>query len=128
MTVDGKASPGGTMGSTEGAPLGGSEGDGIDLDAGQRMAIGAAWEGIEDKTCYEMLLLPRSADAGAIKKAYYKEARVCHPDKNVGDAEATAKFQKLSDVDLLDIHNIVEPCSSMGIRLLPSKTRCMSPR
>ncbi len=81
MTADGKASPAGSVESTGGGALGGSETDGIDLDAGQRMSISAAWEGIEDKTCYEMLLLPRSADAGAIKKAYYKLSKEFHPDK-----------------------------------------------
>ena len=67
----------------------GVEDDGIELTPGQRMAINATWEGIEDKTCYEMLLLPRSADGGAIKKAYYKLSKEFHPDKfyrkNLGD-------------------------------------------
>ena len=29
--------------------------------------------------------------------ARFQEARACHPDKNPGDAEANAKFQKLAD-------------------------------
>jgi len=59
----------------------GVEDDGIELTPGQRMAINATWEGIEEKTCYEMLLLPRSADPAAIKKAYYKLSKEFHPDK-----------------------------------------------
>jgi curved DNA-binding protein CbpA len=59
----------------------GIEDDGIELVPGQRMAINATWQGIDDKTCYEMLLLPRSADAPAIKKAYYKLSKEFHPDK-----------------------------------------------
>jgi len=59
----------------------GVDDDGIELSPGQRMAINATWEGIDDKTCYEMLLLPRSADVAAIKKAYYKLSKEFHPDK-----------------------------------------------
>lgn len=59
----------------------GVDDDGIELSPGQRMGINATWQGIDDKTCYEMLLLPRSADAPAIKKAYYKLSKEFHPDK-----------------------------------------------
>jgi len=47
---------------------------------------------------YDMLQIAPNASAAEIKKAYYKEARQCHPDKNPGDEAATAKFQKLSTV------------------------------
>jgi DnaJ family protein C protein 9 len=39
--------------------------------------------------------VPRTATAAQIKKAYFKAALVCHPDKT-DDPQATARFQKLS--------------------------------
>mmetsp|Transcript_53876 Transcript_53876/g.125691 ORF Transcript_53876/g.125691 Transcript_53876/m.125691 type:complete len:705 (-) Transcript_53876:165-2279(-) len=53
---------------------------------------------VADTEYYDLLKVQPNASPSDIKKAYYKEARVCHPDKNPGDAEATAKFQKLSTV------------------------------
>eukprot|EP00930_Biecheleria_cincta_P037841 TRINITY_DN26000_c0_g1_i1.p1 TRINITY_DN26000_c0_g1~~TRINITY_DN26000_c0_g1_i1.p1 ORF type:complete len:764 (+),score=192.93 TRINITY_DN26000_c0_g1_i1:46-2337(+) len=46
---------------------------------------------------YDLLKVKPSANPAEIKKAYYKEARICHPDKNPGDMEAKLKFQKLAD-------------------------------
>lgn len=45
---------------------------------------------------YEMLGVALDADEAAIKRAYYKQARSCHPDKCGGDPGAAARFQKLS--------------------------------
>jgi curved DNA-binding protein CbpA len=42
-----------------------------------------------------MLNVPTSADAGTIKKAYYREARNCHPDKHPNDPQAHEKFAQL---------------------------------
>ena len=50
---------------------------------------------VKDRTYYDLLEVSTNADAAAIKKAYYKRARVCHPDKNPGDAQASEKFQLL---------------------------------
>lgn len=50
---------------------------------------------VADREYYDLLGVSTSADASAIKKAYYKKARVCHPDKNPDDPEAHAKFQQL---------------------------------
>lgn len=55
--------------------------DGIDLAPDQRVAIDLAADGIEGKSFYAVLLLPRTADARAIKRAYYKLSKEYHPDK-----------------------------------------------
>jgi len=47
---------------------------------------------------YDLLGVRPNATPADIKKAYYKEARQCHPDKNPDDEEATERFQKLSSV------------------------------
>jgi len=44
---------------------------------------------------YELLGVPRNADAAAIKSAYRKMAMQYHPDRNPGDAEAEARFKAI---------------------------------
>ena len=46
---------------------------------------------------YEVLGVPREADAGAIKKAYRKLAMQHHPDRNQGDAGAETKFKEAAE-------------------------------
>mmetsp|Transcript_149934 Transcript_149934/g.481776 ORF Transcript_149934/g.481776 Transcript_149934/m.481776 type:complete len:865 (+) Transcript_149934:167-2761(+) len=54
-------------------------------------------ETVKETEYYDLLKVQSTASAADIKKAYYREARIHHPDKNPGDAEAKVKFQKLSD-------------------------------
>lgn len=50
---------------------------------------------VADRTYYDLLEVSTNADSNQIKKAYYKAARRCHPDKNPDDPEAQKKFQAL---------------------------------
>eukprot|EP00041_Stephanoeca_diplocostata_P034425 m.1173170 g.1173170 ORF g.1173170 m.1173170 type:complete len:384 (-) comp24520_c0_seq8:3740-4891(-) len=45
---------------------------------------------------YDLLQVEPNATSEAIKKSYYKLARELHPDKNPGDADASERFQQLS--------------------------------
>ncbi|MCB0663997.1 MAG: DnaJ domain-containing protein, partial [Saprospiraceae bacterium] len=46
---------------------------------------------------YEILGVPKSADADTIKKAYRKVAMQFHPDRNPGDKEAEEKFKEAAE-------------------------------
>ena len=46
---------------------------------------------------YEVLGVDKNADAGTIKKAYYKLAKQYHPDANPGDKVAEEKFKEANE-------------------------------
>ncbi len=48
------------------------------------------------KTPYEALGINKNATKSQIKKAYYTQARNCHPDKKPGDSAAAEKFKTIS--------------------------------
>lgn len=75
---------------------------------------------------YEVLGIDKSADDGAIKKAYRSLAKKYHPDMNPGDKEAEAKFKEVNEAyDVLSDpdkkskydqygHAAFDPSSGMG--------------
>ncbi len=46
---------------------------------------------------YDTLNVPKSADKGTIKKAYFKMAKQYHPDTNKGDEKAAEKFKEVTE-------------------------------
>jgi len=93
-------------------PFSGTSDAGLDLRPDQIAAIEDVYAGIEDKTFYEILLLPRNAELRAVKRAYYRLSKEYHPDKfyrkNIGDYKekletifnkVTEAYRTLSDDD-----------------------------
>jgi curved DNA-binding protein CbpA len=52
---------------------------------------------VKDSKYYDVLRIPPDASPAEIKKAYFKEARKRHPDKNPTDATAPRAFQELGE-------------------------------
>lgn len=53
---------------------------------------------VKDTTYYDLLGVPTNASLGVIKKAYYKKAKLHHPDRNPQDPNAHATFIKIGEV------------------------------
>jgi molecular chaperone DnaJ len=51
----------------------------------------------EKRDYYEVLGVPRDADASVLKKSYRELALKWHPDRNAGNAEAEARFKEASE-------------------------------
>ncbi len=51
----------------------------------------------EKRDYYEVLGVDKNADAGTIKRAYYKLAKQYHPDTNPGDKVAEEKFKEANE-------------------------------
>jgi len=50
-----------------------------------------------DQDYYELLGVPRGADDSAIKSAYRKLAKECHPDRHAGCKEQEARFKAINE-------------------------------
>ena len=81
---------------------------------------------VKDRTYYDLLKISTNANQADIKKAYYKEARQCHPDKRPDDPDAAKKFQALGHAYQIlsneqtkahyDKHGIVEAESDIALQ------------
>jgi len=52
---------------------------------------------VKETELYDVLGVAPGATSGEIKKKFYKEALIWHPDKNPGDQAATERFQKINN-------------------------------
>ena len=80
------------------------------MDAARARADAPATSGtptraVKDTAFYDTLGVATNASDTEIKRAYYKKATRCHPDKNPNDPEAKENFQKLASA----YHTLSDP-------------------
>lgn len=68
---------------------------GVAVGAGS--ADGKTRAAVKETELYDALGVATDASAAVIKKAYYLKARQLHPDKNRGDPQAHARFQRVGE-------------------------------
>jgi curved DNA-binding protein CbpA len=66
----------------------------MDASAASSAADGPE-KAVKDREYYDLLKVSTNVSAADLKKAYYREARLCHPDKNPDDPDAAKRFQAL---------------------------------
>ncbi|KAI5477018.1 hypothetical protein MNV49_006976 [Pseudohyphozyma bogoriensis] len=83
-----------------------------DTPKSETINLGPDGERVVDMHYYDLLGVKSDADEATIKKAYRKAALIYHPDRNIGDEGAAAKFQEigeafavLSDSNLRAVYN-----------------------
>lgn len=68
-----------------------------DSGDGTNGSLDSATLSVADTEFYDLLKIGPTASSNDIRKAYYREARLCHPDTNPGDDSARAKFQRVTE-------------------------------
>jgi DnaJ-class molecular chaperone len=81
-----------------------------------------------DMTYYDLLGVAGDAEAGVIKKAYYKQAMKWHPDKNPSP-EAEEKFKELSHAyQILMDDSTRETYDRFGVEGISAQAGFMDPK
>lgn len=76
----------------------------------------------EDNTFYELLGVERNATTAQIRKGYYNQARIWHPDKNPDDPTSEERFKRISQAyQVLSDSNLREVYDKHGEAGLKAK-------
>jgi curved DNA-binding protein CbpA len=69
----------------------------LNLSEDEVLNGGSSSKVVSDTELYDVLGLKPTATSSEIKKAYYMKARINHPDRNLNDPAAHARFQKVGE-------------------------------